>query len=618
VVSPDGQLVASAHADYVVVIRSLTSGEELGRIQVDGAVLSLAFAGDSMTLYVADRTGKVTSWSTTGRPVATVMNVGKNLDVSYLTKAGELLVALAEGTDNLTVHLCRNGSNVYWGKYSRYKSAWSEQAPLVAMHNDSNRLVSASGDTVTVLNAASPDDPQSYLLTEESTRRVGCIAISDDGQVVAAAETTDFEKGMPRRNELELTKGFRIKAWNLADGHELCSFIGHELSVNLIAISHDRTRLATASRDETIKIWNVENPAEPIATFHGQTAFTALTFDSDGKHVLAGDDKGTVRIWELSSADTSLVLEGKGEIGEVVFINGGERIVGGSNVWDSANGQRLATLGFEPTRGRDQRRIAVTADDKLVSGGSNLVDLSSCAPLPGYLRSNWPLDVAFDPASTKIATAEESLEVYLAEFATGKEIRRFSFPQDTEQKTLWATSVAFSPNGDAILGASGGTDPHHPGQVNLWNLKTGELLREFKGHGKSVWRVVFDPEGNRIAAATGNYLLTDVDNEVWVWDAHTGEVRHVLKGHRECVFDVDFSPDGTRLASVSGLIRSRGRPNDSPGELKLWDLQTGQELLKIENANAGLVSVAFDQSGKQIAVGATNGKVTVFRPSFLP
>ena len=240
------------HANCVVIIRLLTRGEELGRIQVDSAVLSLAFAGDPMTLQVADRTGKVTSWSTTGRPLATVMNVGKNLEVAYLTKAGELLVALAEGTDDLTVHLCRNGSTMYWGSIA-LQVGLERQVPLIAMNNESNRLASASGDTVMVINAASPDDPQSHRLTEESTRRVGCISISDDGQVLAAAETTDFENSMPRRNELELTKGFRIKAWDLSDGHELCSFIGHMLSINLIAISHDRTRLATASRDETIK-----------------------------------------------------------------------------------------------------------------------------------------------------------------------------------------------------------------------------------------------------------------------------------------------------------------------------------------------------------------------------
>jgi WD40 repeat protein len=149
-------------------------------------------------------------------------------------------------------------------------------------------------------------------------------------------------------------------------------------------------------------------------------------------------------------------------------------------------------------------------------------------------------------------------------------------------------------------------------------LETGECLREFTGHAKSVWRVRFDREGNRIAAATGNYLLTEVDNDVCVWDAHTGKVLHVLPGHRECVFDVDFSPDGTRLASVSGRIRNRGGTDESPGELKVWDLQTGQELLTIERDNVGFVSVAFDEPGKQIAVGSTDGKVIVLRPSFSP
>jgi WD40 repeat protein len=462
------------------------------------------------------------------------------------------------------------------------------------------------------------DHPQSHRLTKESSRQVGCVAISDDNQVIAAAETVDFKNKMPRRNELDLAKGFGVKVWNLADGNELLSFVAHGLPINLVAISRDHSLLATASTDESIEIWDLEKPGEPIATFYGQAPFTALMFDSDGKHLLAGDEKGRLRIWELASAATTIELEGEGRIGEVCFIDGGKRIVGGSNVWDIKTGKRVAELAFAPGQGRDNRRIAITADERFASGGLNLIGLEDFANAPCHLNTNWPLDVAFHPRGTQLATAETSREIFLAELPTGKEIRRLKFPKDTEQVTSWATSVAFSPDGETIIGATGGTSPHQPGKIALWNLETGACLREFTGHGKSVWRVVFDRDGSRIAAATGNYLLTDVDNGVLVWDAATGACLHVLQGHRECVYDVEFSPDGAQLASVSGLFQYRSPASDSPGELKLWDLQTGQELLTIEHPSAGLVSVAFDETGTQIAVGATNGTTTVFRPNFSP
>ena len=75
---------------------------------------------------------------------------------------------------------------------------------------------------------------------------------------------------------MELVKGFGVKAWDLADGIELLSFVGHELPINLVAISDDHSLLATASIDESIKIWSLEKPGDPIATFYGQAPFTAL------------------------------------------------------------------------------------------------------------------------------------------------------------------------------------------------------------------------------------------------------------------------------------------------------------------------------------------------------
>jgi WD40 repeat protein len=53
-----------------------------------------------------------------------------------------------------------------------------------------------------------------------------------------------------------------------------------------------------------------------------------------------------------------------------------------------------------------------------------------------------------------------------------------------------------------------------------------------------------------------------------VWDAQTGQELLSFEGHATSVFKVAFSPDGKRLATVSG-----------DQTVKVWDAQTGQELL---------------------------------------
>ena len=143
-VSPDSQLAATADANSVVVIRQLTSGEAFGRIQLDGAALEHGVWPRPESALCRTANGVVTSWSTTGERLATLMKLGKTLEAASLTKAGELLGAVAEESEDLMIYRCRDGSNVYSGKYLRYKSAYGDQKPMIAMSNDGNSLVSAA------------------------------------------------------------------------------------------------------------------------------------------------------------------------------------------------------------------------------------------------------------------------------------------------------------------------------------------------------------------------------------------------------------------------------------------------------------------------------------------
>ena len=78
----------------------------------------------------------------------------------------------------------------------------------------------------------------------------------------------------------------------------------------------------------------------------------------------------------------------------------------------------------------------------------------------------------------------------------------------------------------------------------------------------------FSADGKRLAVAgAGRPLLT---GEVRILDAETAREVWSLKGHAITVLDVAFSPDGHRLAT-SSLDHT----------VRLWDLTTGQEILKL-------------------------------------
>src|SRR5258708_32084569 len=71
-----------------------------------------------------------------------------------------------------------------------------------------------------------------------------------------------------------------------------------------------------------------------------------------------------------------------------------------------------------------------------------------------------------------------------------------------------------------------------------------------------------------------------------------GQATVTLKGHTHWVSSVCFSPDGKRIVSGSGAWAEQDG-ECTAGELKVWNVQTGQEALALQGHNSAVYSVAF-------------------------
>jgi hypothetical protein len=111
--------------------------------------------------------------------------------------------------------------------------------------------------------------------------------------------------------------------------------------------------------------------------------------------------------------------------------------------------------------------------------------------------------------------------------------------------------------------------------------------------------VTVSPDGKRLATASGKETIK-------VWDAQTGQELLTLKGHADRVQSVAFSPDGKRLASAA-MDRT----------VKVWDAQTGQELLSL-HTHWRPSGVVFSPDGHRLASGSYDGTVTIWDATPLP
>src|SRR5262249_23714001 len=95
-----------------------------------------------------------------------------------------------------------------------------------------------------------------------------------------------------------------VKVWDLSNGQEALTLRAHTDTVRAVAFSPDGWRLATASADGTVKIWDAtpsgaDRPSYELRTLPGARApLFAAAFHPDGRRVAAASDDQTIRVWD--------------------------------------------------------------------------------------------------------------------------------------------------------------------------------------------------------------------------------------------------------------------------------------------------------------------------------
>jgi WD40 repeat protein len=280
------------------------------------------------------------------------------------------------------------------------------------------------------------------------------------------------------------------RVWDPKSGRQLALLAGHKGPVKSVAFSPDGTRLVTASDDNTVRIWEAATGRElGVLAGHDYSVDSAI-YSADGSRILTSafpqfvestkgwtDGKPQVRLWnavEMKEIAAFDVVWGREP---AVFSPDGSQILikstsGGALIVDARSGQRLASLGKD--RGEVQRATYSRDGARLVTSGGDFAvrvwDSKTGREITA-LRGNddGTQLVALSPDARRVAKAGRRLQIYDSE--TGKEILSLRGGE------AWFSFITFSPDGTQL--AAGFND----GTVMVWDVRfatmdTDALVRE--------------------------------------------------------------------------------------------------------------------------------------------
>jgi len=339
---------------------------------------------------------------------------------------------------------------------------------------------------------------------------------------------------------------------------------GHGDKVYDVAYSADGSRILTASRDETARVWDARTGREVVLLAGHVNTVTTAVFSPDraGRYILTASWDGTARVWDARtgrSLRTLKVLGGRvGDVVSAAFSQDGRKIVtasadGTARVW--AGDARAGASPVSPVTLRGHGCV----HDAIATAGRDCTVYSAL----------------FSPGGFRVVTAGVDGTARVWDARTGHQLLILRVP------TSWVYRALYSPDGKHIATAGG------DGTARVWDATTGKLVATLTGHTGAINDLAFSPDGARLVTA-------GVDRTARVWTIATRQAT-MLSGHTDAVGAAMFSPNdgGARVLTVS---------NDHSA--RVWDAATGQELFALRGHTNAVDSGAFSPDGARVATAS--------------
>ena len=183
----------------------------------------------------------------------------------------------------------------------------------------------------------------------------------------------------------------------------LLTLEGHSNMVHAVQFSPDGSKLASASSDKTVVVWDPTTGVKQSTLEGHSDLVNAVQFSPDGSKLASASYDGTVIMWDPTTGVKQRTLEGhSGSVNAVQFSPDGSKLASASDdetviIWDPTTGVKQRTLEghsgsvntvqFSP----DGSKLAWSSDDETVT----VWDLTTNTPMEEIDVEGYVSELAF-------------------------------------------------------------------------------------------------------------------------------------------------------------------------------------------------------------------------------
>lgn len=305
--------------------------------------------------------------------------------------------------------------------------------------------------------------------------------------------------------------------------------------------------------EDNIKIWDIKNNNAILKTEIGDNDAKVSCWNKDNMIININDEK--LDLYNFKSLKIVKTIEiGEWVSKDYIISNNSSQIYAGiDSIYQIDINSMKASKVYDKEEIHEYLLKYNEKEDKLASTGYDgiirIIDIKTRKKVKSIENPDASItDMCFSSDGKQLITSDRNGYIYMRDTNTLKVVKKFFHNSERSN----ALSVAISPDGKYI--ASGGTIDKI---IKLWDVKTGKLLKELKGHTSVIYSLQFSTDSTKLLSASGKCdELNITDDKIKLWDISSGKVIMEIKGNKESAYRAIFTPDGNNIITWDGEQRA--------------------------------------------------------------